>query len=166
MNAAPTVLQQQAQSLSEAMTQPIPGSRKIFVQGSRADLQVPMREIALTRTPTLFGGEDNAPLSVYDTSGPYTDPHAAIDLAAGLAPLRARWIAERGDTVALDDLSSSFGRGRGAMRAWMQCAFLRGTCRGWRAKAPTSPRCTTRGAASSPRRWSSWRFAKTSVWKR
>ncbi|KER87459.1 thiamine biosynthesis protein ThiC [Xanthomonas arboricola pv. celebensis] len=112
MNAAPTVLQQQAQSLSEAVTQPIPGSRKIFVQGSRADLQVPMREIALTRTPTLFGGEDNAPLSVYDTSGPYTDPHAAIDLVAGLAPLRARWIAERGDTVALEGLSSSFGRRR------------------------------------------------------
>ncbi|MCF5937823.1 phosphomethylpyrimidine synthase ThiC, partial [Xanthomonas perforans] len=112
MNAAPTVLQQQAQSLSEAVTQPIPGSRKIFVQGSRADLQVPMREIALTRTPTLFGGEENPPLSVYDTSGPYTDPRVAIDLAAGLAPLRAQWIAERGDTVALDGLSSSFGRGR------------------------------------------------------
>ncbi|RBC83970.1 phosphomethylpyrimidine synthase ThiC, partial [Xanthomonas oryzae pv. oryzae] len=100
MNAAPTVLQQQAQSLSEAVTQPIPGSRKIFVQGSRADLQVPMREIALTRTPTLFGGEENPPLSVYDTSGPYTDPQVAIDLAVGLAPLRAHWIAERGDTVA------------------------------------------------------------------
>ncbi|RBL13972.1 phosphomethylpyrimidine synthase ThiC, partial [Xanthomonas oryzae pv. oryzae] len=80
MNAAPTVLQQQAQSLSEAVTKPIPGSRKIFVQGSRADLQVPMREIALTRTPTLFGGEENPPLSVYDTSGPYTDPQVAIDL--------------------------------------------------------------------------------------
>ncbi|MCC4586204.1 phosphomethylpyrimidine synthase ThiC [Xanthomonas sp. NCPPB 1067] len=112
MNAAPTVLQQHTQSLSGAVTQPIPGSRKIFVQGSRPDLQVPMREIALTRTPTLFGGEDNPPLSVYDTSGPYTDPQAAIDLAAGLAPLRAGWIAERGDTVALDRLSSSFGRGR------------------------------------------------------
>ncbi|MEB2232452.1 phosphomethylpyrimidine synthase ThiC [Xanthomonas campestris pv. campestris] len=112
MNAAPTVLLQQTQTLSAAVTQPIPGSRKIFVQGSRADLQVPMREIVLTRTPTLFGGQDNPPLSVYDTSGPYTDPQAAIDLAAGLAPLRADWIAERGDTLPLDALSSSFGRGR------------------------------------------------------
>ncbi|BBJ95150.1 phosphomethylpyrimidine synthase [Xanthomonas campestris pv. campestris] len=112
MNAAPTVLLQQTQTLSAAVTQPIPGSRKIFVQGSRADLQVPMREIVLTRTPTLFGGQDNPPLSVYDTSGPYTDPQAAIDLAAGLAPLRADWIAERGDTLPLEALSSSFGRGR------------------------------------------------------
>ncbi len=111
MNAQPS-LQQQAQQLSESVTQPIPGSRKIFVPGSRADLQVPMREIALTRTPTLFGGEDNQPVTVYDTSGPYTDPQADIDLAAGLPPLRARWIQERGDTEQLAALSSRFGRER------------------------------------------------------
>ncbi|MGE8287823.1 MAG: phosphomethylpyrimidine synthase ThiC, partial [Stenotrophomonas sp.] len=111
MNAQPS-LQQQAQQLSESVTQPIPGSRKIFVPGSRADLQVPMREIAQTRTPTLFGGEENPPITVYDTSGPYTDPQARIDLAAGLAPLRARWIQERGDTGQLPGLSSAFGRSR------------------------------------------------------
>ena len=111
MNAQPS-LQQQAQQLSESVTRPIPGSRKIFVPGSRADLQVPMREIALTRTPTLFGGQENQPVTVYDTSGPYTDPQANIDLAAGLAPLRAAWIAERGDTEQLDALSSAFGRAR------------------------------------------------------
>jgi len=111
MSAQPS-LQQQAQQLSESVTRAIPGSRKIFVTGSRADLQVPMREIAQTRTPTLFGGEENPPITVYDTSGPYTDPNAAIDLAAGLAPLRARWIQERGDTELLEGLSSAFGRGR------------------------------------------------------
>ncbi|WP_369979492.1 phosphomethylpyrimidine synthase ThiC [Xanthomonas bundabergensis] len=112
MNAVPSPLLQQADTLSESVTRPIPGSRKIFVPGSRPDLRVPMREIGLTRTPTLFGGEDNPPVTVYDTSGPYTDPDAAIDLRAGLAPLRARWIEERGDTAALDQPSSEFGRGR------------------------------------------------------
>ncbi|MEE7546318.1 phosphomethylpyrimidine synthase ThiC, partial [Xanthomonas sp. Kuri4-1] len=107
MNAMPRSLLQQTQTLSEAVTRPIPGSRRIYVEGSRADLRVPMREIVLTPTPTLFGGEDNPPVTVYDTSGPYTDPAAAIDLAAGLAPLRAGWIAERGDSVALDGLSSA-----------------------------------------------------------
>ncbi|MGJ7901969.1 phosphomethylpyrimidine synthase ThiC [Lysobacter sp. 1R34A] len=112
MNAVPSELIQQAEKLSADVTRPIPGSRKIHVQGSRPDLQVPMREIALARTPTIFGGEDNAPLAVYDTSGIYTDTGAVIDLAAGLAPLRAGWIAERGDTEALGGLSSEFGRKR------------------------------------------------------
>jgi len=111
MNAQPS-LQQQAQQLSESVTRPIPGSRKIFVAGSRADLQVPMREIAQTRTPTLFGGQENPPVTVYDTSGPYTDPQANIDLAAGLAAVRSRWIEERGDTEQLAGLSSAFGRSR------------------------------------------------------
>ncbi len=113
MNAIPaTELLRQAEELSAEVVRPIPGSRKVHVEGSRADLRVPMREITLTKTPTLFGGEDNAPVTVYDCSGPYTDPDARIDLAAGLAPLRARWIEERGDTEALPALSSEFGRGR------------------------------------------------------
>lgn len=110
-NAIPNLLQQTGE-LSGSVTSPIPGSRKIHVQGSRPDLRVPMREIALTPTPTLFGGEDNPPLTVYDTSGPYTDPAATIDLAQGLAPLRARWIEERGDTGVLSGVSSRFGRDR------------------------------------------------------
>ncbi|MCF7223237.1 phosphomethylpyrimidine synthase ThiC [Marilutibacter chinensis] len=112
MNAVPSQLLEQADKLSADVVRPIPGSRKIHVEGSRTDLRVPMREIALQRTPTMFGGEDNAPLAVYDTSGPYTDPDAKIDLAAGLAPLRAQWIAERGDTAVLEGLSSEFGRRR------------------------------------------------------
>ena len=112
MNAVPDSLVQQAQQLSEAVTRPIPGSRRIHVEGSRPDLRVPMREIVQTRTPTVFGGEENPPITVYDTSGPYTDPDARIDLAAGLAPLRAAWIAERGDTGELPELTSGFGRAR------------------------------------------------------
>jgi phosphomethylpyrimidine synthase len=112
MNAVTAPLQQQTDPLSESVTRPIPGSRKVFVEGSRADLRVPMREIALTRTPTLFGGEENPPLTVYDTSGPYTDPDARIDLSAGLPALRARWIEERGDTDVLAAPSSEFGRAR------------------------------------------------------
>ena len=112
MNAIPATLAQQAEQLSESVTRPIPGSRKVFVEGSRPDLRVPMREIGLTRTPTLFGGEDNPPVTVYDCSGPYTDPDVRIDLSAGLPALRAGWIAERGDTEVQAALGSAFGRAR------------------------------------------------------
>ncbi len=100
------------EALSEAVTRPIPGSSKIYVTGSREDLRVPMREVALADTPKLFGAESNPPFAVYDTSGVYTDPAAKIDLAAGLPALRARWIEERGDTELLAGLSSDFGRKR------------------------------------------------------
>jgi phosphomethylpyrimidine synthase len=112
MNAMPSDLARAARELSEAVTTPIAGSRKIHVTGSRPDLRVPLREIAQAATPTLFGGEDNPPIVVYDTSGPYTDPEHAVDLARGLPALRAGWIAERGDVERLDGLSSSFGRAR------------------------------------------------------
>ena len=112
MNAVPSSLLQQTEQLSESVTRPIPGSRKIFVQGSRPDLQVAMREITQSQTPTLFGGEENPPITVYDPSGPYTDPEARIDLRSGLSALRAKWIEERGDTELLSQLSSEFGRGR------------------------------------------------------
>ena len=114
MNAQPSDLARAAQELSEAVVRPIPGSRKIHVQGSRSDLQVPLREICQAQTPTLFGGENNPPITVYDTSGPYTDPDYAVDLASGLPALRAAWIAERVDTELLGGLSSEFGRKRAA----------------------------------------------------
>ncbi|HLU13490.1 MAG TPA: phosphomethylpyrimidine synthase ThiC [Arenimonas sp.] len=115
MNAVPADLLRQAQQLSEEVTRPIPGSRKVHVEGSRPDLRVPMREITLAPTPRMHGpAEANAPFTVYDTSGPYTDPEARIDLAAGLPALRAGWIAERGDSEALPGLSSAFGRARAA----------------------------------------------------
>jgi len=114
MNALAADLIRDTTALSEAVTRPIPGSRKIHAQGSRADLKVPMREVVLSDTPLVFGAEKNAPLTVYDTSGPYTDPDVRIDLVAGLAPLRANWIAERGDVETLRGLSSEFGRRRAA----------------------------------------------------
>ena len=112
MNAISPELAHAARALSATVTTPMPGSRKIHLAGSRPDLRVPMREIALAQTPTLFGGEPNAPVVVYDTSGPYTDPDHRVDLASGLPPLRAGWIAGRGDVVRLDGLSSTFGRAR------------------------------------------------------
>jgi phosphomethylpyrimidine synthase len=95
-----------------AATTPLPNSRKIHVAGSRPDLRVPMREIAQAATPASFGAEENPPIVVYDTSGPYTDPATTIDIRKGLPPLRAEWIAERDDTVALDGPTSAFGRAR------------------------------------------------------
>ncbi len=113
MNAQLNTMQEQAQTLSDSVTTPIIGSKKTYVQGSRSDIRVPMREIALSPTPKLFGGDEhNAPFAVYDTSGPYTDSEVTIDLLKGLAPLRAQWIADRGDTEQLSELSSSFGRAR------------------------------------------------------
>ncbi len=76
---------------------PFPASKKVFVPGSRSDIRVPMREIALEPTAGRYGQEENAPLRVYDTSGSYQDPQARIDVREGLVPLRRSWILERGD---------------------------------------------------------------------
>jgi len=121
--------------------QPFPASRKVYVSGTRPDVRVPMREIELTPTrihagpaasPAAAAATEgagaraadaagaapaaipNAPLLVYDTSGPYTDPAAAIDVRRGLAPLRRPWILERGDVVELPTVSSEYGRRRAA----------------------------------------------------
>ncbi|MGH8122094.1 MAG: phosphomethylpyrimidine synthase ThiC, partial [Rudaea sp.] len=114
MNALAADLVRETAALSASVTRPIPGSRKIYTSGAHADLRVPMREVALADTPLVFGAEKNVPFALYDTSGPYTDPAVRIDLAAGLAPLRAAWIAERGDSEILKGLSSEFGRRRAA----------------------------------------------------
>jgi phosphomethylpyrimidine synthase len=111
MNANPKFLAQTAH-VDAAAVQPLPNSRKVYVEGSRPDIRVPMREIAQSDTPAAFGAEKNPPLCVYDTSGPYTDPRVAIDIRAGLAPLRATWIGERGDTEELDGPTSRYGRER------------------------------------------------------
>src|SRR5512136_2912391 len=98
--------------VDSAAVAPLPNSRKIHVPGSRPDIRVPMREIAQSDTPASMSAEKNPPIVVYDTSGPYTDPAAAIDIRKGLPALRAPWIAERGDTVPLDGLTSAYGRAR------------------------------------------------------
>jgi len=100
--------------VDQAAIAPLPNSRKIFVTGSRPDIRVPMREISQADTGTSFGGEKNPPVTVYDTSGPYTDPSVSIDIQSGLSPLRAAWIEERNDTEQLTALSSEFGRQRAA----------------------------------------------------
>lgn len=90
-----------------------PASEKIYVQGSRPDIQVPMRKITLSDTPVHFGAvEKNGPLYIYDTSGVYTDPNVEVDLKKGLTAMRAAWILERDDTEQLDEPSSDFGKQR------------------------------------------------------
>ncbi|NBM53868.1 phosphomethylpyrimidine synthase ThiC [Proteus sp. G2669] len=94
-----------------------PNSNRIYLEGSRADIQVPMREIQLDKT--LVGGskdspvfEDNEPVPVYDTSGPYGDPASQLDVNLGLKKIRQPWIDERNDTEALSLLSSDFTQQR------------------------------------------------------
>ncbi|WP_022954963.1 phosphomethylpyrimidine synthase ThiC [Perlucidibaca piscinae] len=112
MNSPETAFLSQNARVDDAAIAPLPSSRKIYVEGSRPDLRVPMREIALADTPTSFGGEKNPPVIVYDTSGPYTDPAVRIDVRKGLPAVREGWVLERGDVERLDGLSSAFGRQR------------------------------------------------------
>jgi len=136
MNAA--IPNQAAQFLAatahvdEAAVQPLPNSRKIYVEGSRPDIRVPMREISQADTPLMFSGESgsgaarsepNPPIFVYDCSGPYTDPAAKIDIRTGLPALRTRWIEARGDTEVLGDLSSEYGRQQAANPALAAMRF-------------------------------------------
>jgi len=114
--SAEKVLSQTAQ-VDEASVQPFSGSQKIYVQGSRPDIRVPMREITLSPTPLEMSGgiggiEENPPVRVYDTSGPYTDPVQTVDLRKGLPEVRSTWIAERGDTEVLADTDSHYTRER------------------------------------------------------
>ena len=104
MNANPKFLAATAH-VDDAAIQPLPNSRKVHV----GDLKVPMREVSQSDTPTMFGGERNPPVFVYDCSGPYTDPAAKIDIRSGLAPLRQAWIEERNDTEVLSGPSSRYG---------------------------------------------------------
>ena len=94
-------------------TQPLPGSRKTYVAGRLPGVRVPMREIETSPTRTPQGEASlKETVVVYDTSGPYTDPTAKIDVRRGLAPLRRQWILDRGDVEELPDLTSQFGRAR------------------------------------------------------
>jgi len=87
-------------------------SKKVYVEGSTPDIQVPFREISISDTPSEFGAEKNAPVLTYDTSGPYTDPKSKIDIKNGLTPLRNKWIEDRKDTEQLQGPSSTFGKKR------------------------------------------------------
>jgi phosphomethylpyrimidine synthase len=109
---APEAVHIRTAELAAEMTRPLPGSRRIYVEGSRPDIQVPMREILQDPTPAMFGVEENPPIVVYDPSGPYTDPAANIDVRRGIARIRDGWIEERGDTERLDGPTSDYGRDR------------------------------------------------------
>ncbi len=115
--------------VDDAAVQPLPNSRKIYVEGSRPDLRVPMREIAQADTPASFGAEVNPPLAVYDTSGPYTDPAAKIDIRAGLA-------------AAARSLDRRARRQRGARRPHL------GLRRERVLPTPSSPACASTSSAS------------------
>ncbi|MEA1890298.1 MAG: phosphomethylpyrimidine synthase ThiC [Pseudomonadota bacterium] len=112
MSAKPEDFLSSTASVDEASVAGFPGSKKIYVEGSRPDIRVPMREISLDDTHIGDGVEKNPPVTVYDTSGPYTDPDIEIDIRKGLPALRDSWIEERNDTEALDGLSSDYGRTR------------------------------------------------------
>ena len=109
---APLKFDSATAQVDQAAIAPLPNSRKVYIEGSRPDIRVPMREISQSPTPASFGGEPNPPLYVYDTSGPYTDPAAAIDIRSGLGTPRAPWILERADTEELNGPSSLYGQAR------------------------------------------------------
>lgn len=105
------------QFIESLSVEPFPNSKKVYIEGSRKDIRVPMREISLT--DSLVGGtkeapifEPNEPVHVYDTSGLYTDPTHTIDLYKGLPKLREDWIVERDDTEILEGVSSAYAKQR------------------------------------------------------
>ncbi len=103
-------------SRDNSYIEPLPNSRKVYVKGSKDNIQVPMREI--TQTDTLVdNGEPikNPPIWVYDTSGPYTDPDANIQFNDGISSIREQWIGDRNDTVQLDTFSSPYTNERNAL---------------------------------------------------
>ncbi|MET4140240.1 phosphomethylpyrimidine synthase ThiC [Pedobacter sp. UYP1] len=94
---------------------PFPASRKVFVKGELHAIEVAMREISLSETKIHNGfglTEKNPSVTVYDTSGPYTDPNAHIDVKAGLPRIRERWVTDRGDVEKLDQVTSAYGAQR------------------------------------------------------
>jgi len=112
MSAVPEDFLSKKAKINDASIKAFPSSQKIYVTGSRNDIRVPMREITLTDTPLNIDTEKNLPLTVYDTSGPYTDPEVSIDIRQGLAEVRKQWILDRNDTEELTELSSEYGRQR------------------------------------------------------
>jgi phosphomethylpyrimidine synthase len=109
MSAIPESFLERTAKLSAEITTPFPKSRKIYIEGSRPDIRVGMREILQDDTTGDFGVEKNPPIIVYDTSGPFTDPDVDIDLMKGIPDIRSTWIHDRADTEYLSGPSSNFG---------------------------------------------------------
>jgi len=117
---------------------PFPQSQKVYVSGNLyPDIRVPLREIKLS--PTQIRGsldiqEENPSVSVYDTSGPYTDPQATIDIKKGLSPIRHSWLKRRGDAEELAQGSSEYGRQREGDSSLASIQFDRSNRKIFRAK--------------------------------
>jgi len=109
MSAIPKSFIEETNRLSDEVTKPFPGSKKVYIQGSRDDIQVAMREISQTPTQTNNTIIHNPNIPVYDTSGPYTDPNIEINLLKGLPSVREKWIEERDDTELLSGPTSEYG---------------------------------------------------------
>ena len=92
---------------------PISGSKKVYVPGVLHNIQVGMREIQVSPTK-LYNGKivNNPPVTVYDTSGPYTDTNYTVDVKKGLPKIRQQWILDRNDVEMLDHISSDYGKER------------------------------------------------------
>ncbi|MBV2121425.1 MAG: phosphomethylpyrimidine synthase ThiC [Candidatus Thiodiazotropha sp. (ex Ctena orbiculata)] len=112
MSAIPEDFIKKTATLSEEVTRPFYNSSKIYVEGSTPDIRVPMRQVEQEATSASFGAEENPPIPIYDTSGPFTDPQQTIDLMQGMPDLRTPWIEARGDTQQLDGPTSEYGQSR------------------------------------------------------
>ncbi len=112
MNAVPEVIPAERAELDAELTRPLPGSTKVYISNAAGQLRVPMREIVQNPTRERVGLSGNPPVYVYDTSGPYTDTAAQIDVRRGLPLLRAPWIIGREDTEVLTTPSSLWTRRR------------------------------------------------------
>ncbi|AHE99756.1 phosphomethylpyrimidine synthase ThiC [Thioalkalivibrio paradoxus] len=147
MSAIPEDFIRRTARLSEDVARPFPNSRKVFAQGSQPSLRVPMREVAQHPTHTSAEIEENPPITLYDTSGPYTDPSVEIDLLRGLPEVRTAWIEERGDTEPLDGPTSDYGRSRAADPALAALRFehLRGPRRALSGRNVTQMHYARRG---------------------
>ncbi len=112
MSAIPEDFIKKTTQLSDDVTRPFPNSRKIYVEGSRPDIRVPMREIEQADTAASFGAEKNPPITVYDTSGPYYRSRGQYRPAGRTAGCARCWITSAHDTELLDGPSSAFGQQR------------------------------------------------------
>ncbi|MBW9259485.1 MAG: phosphomethylpyrimidine synthase ThiC [Candidatus Thiodiazotropha sp. (ex. Lucinisca nassula)] len=112
MSAIPEDFIKKTATLSEEVTRPFYNSSKIYVEGSTPDIRVPMRQVEQEATSVSFGAEENPPIPIYDTSGPFTDPQQSIDLMQGMPDLRTPWIEAREDTQLLDGPTSEYGQSR------------------------------------------------------
>ncbi len=122
-----------------------PASEKVYREGSQPSIRVPFRQVTLTPTTGRFGQEDNAPLSIYDTSGPYSDASASLDLRQGLPALRGEWIMARGDVEEYDGYGVPL-RGKNVAQPFP--GLTRKPLRGKDGKAPTQMRYAREGVVT------------------